>query len=72
MQTTIKIDYKAFCEQYIDNIKTIYNLSDDDVKNLPLDLPVIIKWVEKIQENDLREHLRNGDLEYVEKILEVM
>ena len=72
MQTTIKIDYKAFCEQYIDNIKTIYGLNDKDVENLPLDLPVILKWVEKIQENDLREHLRNGDLEYVEKMLEVM
>ena len=69
MQTTIKIDYSSFCEQYIENIKTIYGLTDEDVENLPLHLPTIIKWVEKVQEDDLIEHLKNDDLDYVVEIL---
>ena len=62
---TIKIDYEAFCKQYVENIKTIYGLTDKDVENLPLDLPTIIAWANKVQEDDIIEHLKNDDLEYV-------
>lgn len=69
MQTTIKIDYKAICEGIIEDTKTIYGLTDDDVKNLPLHLPTILKWQEKIQQDDLINHLKNDDLDYVVEIL---
>ena len=51
MDTIIKIDYKAFCKRYVENIKTIYGLTDKDVENLPMDINVITKWVEKVQED---------------------
>lgn len=62
---TIKIDYEAFCRQYVENIKTIYGLTDKDVENLPLDLKTIMAWTNKVQEDDIIEHLKNDDLEYV-------
>ena len=62
---TIKIDYKAFCKRYVENIKTIYGLTDKDVENLPLDLPTIIAWANKVQEDNIIEHLKNDDLQYV-------
>lgn len=61
----IKIDYSSFCEVIKDSIKTIYGLTDKDVENLPLDLPTIIAWVNKVQEDDIIEHLKNDDLQYV-------
>ena len=69
MDTIIKIDYKAFCKGIIDDTKYLYGLSDDDVKNLPLHLPTILKWVEKIQNDDLINNLKNDNLDYVEKIM---
>lgn len=70
MDTIIKIDYKAICEQYINDIKYLYGLSDDDVKNIPLDLSVITKWVEKIQDDYLIDRLKNDDLDTVIKLME--
>ena len=67
---TIKIDYKAFCKQYVENIKTIYGLTDKDVENLPLDLPVITKWVEKVQDDHLIKKLKEDELTTVIKIME--
>ena len=69
MDTTIKIDYKAFCKQIIDNTKYLYNLSDKDVENLPLDIPFLVEWQQKMQDDDLINHLKNNDLDYVVEIL---
>ena len=68
---TIKIDYEAFCKQYVENIKTIYGLTDKDVENLPMDINVITKWVEKVQEDHLIKKLKEDDLTTVIKIMEV-
>lgn len=67
---TIKIDYKAFCEQYIDDIKIIYGLTDKDVENLPMDINVITKWIEKIQDDYLIDKLKQDDLTTVIKLME--
>lgn len=61
----IKFDYEAFCRRYVENIKSIYGLTDKDVENLPLNLKTIMAWVNKVQEDDIIEHLKNDDLEYV-------
>ena len=71
MDTIIKIDYKAFCKGIINDTKYLYGLSDDDVKNLPLDLNVILKWQEKIQDDYLIDRLKNDDLDTVIKLMEV-
>ena len=70
MDTIIKIDYKAICKGIIDDTKIIYGLSDKDVENLPMDLNVILKWQEKIQDDDLINNLKNDNLDYVIKIME--
>ena len=67
---TIKIDYETFCKQYVENIKTIYDLSDDDTKNIPNDINVITKWVEKVQDDYLIDKLKQDDLTTVIKIME--
>ena len=69
MDTIIKIDYKAICKGIIEDTKYLYGLSDKDVENLPMDLNVILKWVEKIQDDDLINHLKNDNLDYVVEIL---
>ena len=69
MDTTIKIDYKAICKGIIDDTKYLYDLSDKDVENLPMDLKTILEWQEKIQDDDLIKHLQNDDLDYVVEIL---
>lgn len=69
MDTIIKIDYKAFCKGIIDDIKYLYNLSNEEVKNLPLDLPTITKWVEKVQDNFLVENSKQDNLDIVVEIL---
>ena len=66
----MKIDYSSFCEQYIDDIKTIYGLTDKDVENLPMDINVITKWVEKIQDDYLIKKLKEDDLTTVIKLME--
>ena len=68
---TIKIDYEAFCRQYVENIKTIYGLTDKDVENLPMDINVITKWVEKVQDDHLIKKLKQDDLTTVIKLMEV-
>ena len=65
MQTTLKFDYKAFCSRMIQNYKTIYNLSDEDVENLPLDVNTILAWGEEIQENKIIEELKAENFDYV-------
>lgn len=69
MDTIIKIDYKAICKGIINDTKYLYNLSDKDVKNLPLDISFLVKWQQKIQEDDLIKHLKADDLDYVVEIL---
>lgn len=64
---TIKFDYKAFCEQYINSIKTIY---DVDAENIPNDINVITKWVEKVQDDHLIKKLKEDDLNTVIKLME--
>ena len=71
MDTIIKIDYKAFCRQYINDIKYLYGLLDDDVKNLPLDLSIITKWAEKVQDDYFINKLKEDDLITVIKLMEV-
>ena len=66
----IKIDYEAFCKQYVENIKTIYGLTDKDVENLPMDINVITKWVEKIQDDHIINELKKDNIEYVAKLME--
>lgn len=68
---TIKIDYESFCKQYVENIKSIYSLTDKDVENLPLDLPTIIAWVNKIQDDHIINELKKDNIEYVAKLMEV-
>lgn len=68
---TIKFDYESFCKQYIDDTKTIYGLTDKDVENLPMDINVITKWVEKIQDDYLIKKLKEDDLTTVCKLMEV-
>lgn len=63
----IKIDYKSFCEVIKDSIKTIY---DVDVENIPNDINVITKWVEKVQEDHLIKKLKEDDLSTVIKLME--
>ena len=69
MDTIIKIDYKAICKGIIDDTKTIYGLTDKDVENLPLHLPTLVKWQEKIQDDDIINNLKNDNLDYVVEIL---
>lgn len=64
----IKIDYSSFCEGIKDSIKTIY---DVDAKNIPNDINVITKWVEKVQDNHLINELKKDNIEYVAKLMEV-
>lgn len=64
----IKIDYSSFCEVIKDSIKTIY---DADVENIPNDINVIIKWVEKVQDDYLINKLKEDDLTTVIKLMEV-
>lgn len=63
----IKIDYGSFCEVIKDSIKTIY---DVDVEKLPMDINVITKWVEKIQDDYLINKLKQDDLTTVIKLME--
>lgn len=65
---TIKIDYSSFCEVIKDSIKTIY---DVDVENIPNDINVITKWVEKVQDDYLIKKLKEDDLTTVIKLMEV-
>lgn len=64
----IKIDYSSFCEVIKDSIKTIY---DVDVENIPNDINVITKWVEKVQDDHLINKLKEDDLTTVIKLMEV-
>ena len=64
----IKIDYSSFCEVIKDSIKTIY---DVDVKNVPNDINVITKWVEKVQDDHIINELKKDNIEYVAKLMEV-
>ena len=66
----IKIDYSSFCEAIKDSIKTIYGLTDKDVENLPMDINVITKWVEKVQEDHIINELKKDNIEYVAKLME--
>ena len=68
MDTIIKIDYKALCKGIIDDTKTIYGLYDKDVENLPLHLPTILKWQEKIQDDHIINELKKDNIEYVAKL----
>ncbi len=68
---TIKIDYEAFCKQYVENIKTIYGLTDKYVENLPIDLKTIIAWANKVQDDHLINELKKDNIEYVAKLMEV-
>ena len=63
----IKIDYEAFCKRYVENIKTIY---DVDAENIPMDINVITKWVEKVQDDHLINELKKDNIEYVAKLME--
>ena len=64
---TIKIDYEIFCRQYVESIKTIY---DVDAENIPNDINVITKWVEKVQDDYLINKLKEDDLNTVIKLME--
>ena len=64
---TIKIDYSSFCEGIKSSIKTIY---DVDAENIPNDINVIKKWVEKVQDDYLIKKLKQDDLTTVIKIME--
>lgn len=63
----IKIDYSSFCEVIKDSIKTIY---DVDVENIPNDINVITKWVEKVQDDHIINELKKDNIEYVAKLME--
>jgi hypothetical protein len=63
----IKIDYSSFCEVIKDSIKTIY---DVDAENIPNDINVITKWVEKVQDDHIINELKKDNIEYVAKLLE--
>ena len=63
----IKIDYSSFCEVIKDSIKTIYGV---DAENIPNDINVITKWVEKIQDDYLIDKLKQDDLTTVIKLME--
>lgn len=65
---TIKIDYGSFCEGIKDSIKTIY---DVDAENIPNDINVITKWVEKVQDDHIINELKKDNIEYVAKLMEV-
>lgn len=65
---TIKIDYSSFCEVIKDSIKTIY---DVDAENIPNDINVITKWVEKVQDDHIINELKKDNIEYVAKLMEV-
>lgn len=65
---TIKFDYSSFCEVIKDSIKTIY---DVDAENIPNDINVITKWVEKVQDDHLIKKLKEDDLNTVIKLMEV-
>ena len=67
---TIKFDYESFCKQYVENIKTIYGLTDKDAENLPMDINVITKWVEKVQDDHIIKKLKEDDLTTVIKLME--
>lgn len=64
---TIKIDYSSFCEVIKDSIKTIY---DVDAENIPNDINVVTKWVEKVQDDYLIKKLKEDDLTTVIKLME--
>ena len=64
----IKIDYSSFCEVMKDSIKTIYNV---DAKNIPNDINVITKWVEKVQDDHIINELKKDNIEYVAKLMGV-
>ena len=64
----IKIDYSSFCEVIKDSIKTIY---DVDAENIPNDINVITKWVEKVQDDHIINELKKDDLTTVIKLMEV-
>jgi hypothetical protein len=64
----IKIDYGSFCEVIKDSIKTIY---DVDAKNIPNDINVITKWVEKVQDDHIINELKKDNIEHVAKLMEV-
>ena len=68
MDTIIKIDYKSICKGIIDDTKYLYGLSDKDVENLPMDLNVILKWQEKIQDDHIINELKKDNVEYVAKL----
>lgn len=63
----IKIDYSSLCEVIKDSIKTIY---DVDAENIPNDINVITKWVEKVQDDHLINELKKDNIEYVAKLME--
>lgn len=63
----IKIDYSSFCEVIKDSIKTIYDVS---AENIPNDINVITKWVEKVQDDHIINELKKGNIEYVAKLME--
>lgn len=63
----IKIDYSSFCEVIKDSIKTIY---DVDIENIPNDINVITKWVEKVQDDHIINELKKDNIEYVAKLME--
>lgn len=63
----IKIDYSSFCEVIKDSIKTIY---DVDAENIPNDINVITKWVEKVQDDHIINELKKDNIEYVAKLME--
>lgn len=63
----IKIDYSSFCEVIKDSIKTIY---DVNAENIPNDINVIAKWVEKVQDDYLINKLKEDDLTTVIKLME--
>ena len=69
MDTIIKIDYKALCKGIIEDTKYLYGLSDKDVENLPLHLPTILKWQEKIQDDHIINELKKDNLDNVVEIL---
>lgn len=65
---TIKIDYGSFCEVIKDSIKTVY---DVDAENIPNDINIITKWVEKIQDDHIINELKKDNIEHVAKLMEV-
>lgn len=65
----IKIDYSSFCEVIKDSIKTIY---DVNVENIPNDINVITKWVEKVQDDHIINELKKDNIEHVAKLMEAI